>query len=232
VACASKRRISSGSLHAREIGRPVVDFGRRGQLTAVPQPGDQHRLEVGAGGIDRGGKPRRSRTEDQEADMAGRHRGLRRGGRRQAAARRQHRPFARVNGSASLRGETDARFTGSHPQRRGPMPVSETPAVERIARVLAGQRLSINAKGSDPSAGPPPVKCAWPLRPPPPPPPTRVMERPCRRRCVARVASAFTFSAVARAQLLQINKPCENRPTRGNRSCRVKRRGGGAVRGV
>ena len=33
------------------------------------------------------------------------------------------------------------------------MPVSETPAVERIARVLAGQRLSINAKGSDPSAG-------------------------------------------------------------------------------
>jgi hypothetical protein len=33
------------------------------------------------------------------------------------------------------------------------MPVSETPAVERIARVLAGQRLSVNAKGGDPSAG-------------------------------------------------------------------------------
>lgn len=33
------------------------------------------------------------------------------------------------------------------------MPVSETSAIERIARVLAGQRLSINAKGDDPSAG-------------------------------------------------------------------------------
>lgn len=33
------------------------------------------------------------------------------------------------------------------------MPVSEMSAIERIARVLAGQRLSINAKGSDPSAG-------------------------------------------------------------------------------
>lgn len=32
------------------------------------------------------------------------------------------------------------------------MPVSETPAVERIARVLAGQRLSANAEGADPSA--------------------------------------------------------------------------------
>ena len=32
------------------------------------------------------------------------------------------------------------------------MPVSEMTAVERIARVLAGQRLSANAKGSDPSA--------------------------------------------------------------------------------
>ena len=32
------------------------------------------------------------------------------------------------------------------------MPVSERTAVERIARVLAGQRLSSNAKGDDPSA--------------------------------------------------------------------------------
>ena len=32
------------------------------------------------------------------------------------------------------------------------MPISELSAVERIARVLAGQRLSANAKGSDPSA--------------------------------------------------------------------------------
>ena len=33
------------------------------------------------------------------------------------------------------------------------MPVSEMPAVERIARVLAGRRLSSNAEGKDPSAG-------------------------------------------------------------------------------
>jgi hypothetical protein len=33
------------------------------------------------------------------------------------------------------------------------MPVSETPLVERIARVLAGAALSSNAEGSDPSAG-------------------------------------------------------------------------------
>ena len=33
------------------------------------------------------------------------------------------------------------------------MPVSEKPAVERIARVLAGAALSSNAEGSDPSAG-------------------------------------------------------------------------------
>lgn len=33
------------------------------------------------------------------------------------------------------------------------MPVSEQPLVERIARVLAGEALSSNAHGSDPSAG-------------------------------------------------------------------------------
>lgn len=33
------------------------------------------------------------------------------------------------------------------------MPVSNTSAVERIARVLAGWRLSINGEGGDPSAG-------------------------------------------------------------------------------
>ena len=33
------------------------------------------------------------------------------------------------------------------------MDVSVTPVVERIARVLAGQRLSANAKGTSPSAG-------------------------------------------------------------------------------
>ena len=33
------------------------------------------------------------------------------------------------------------------------MPVSTMPAVERIARVIAGRVLSINAEGDDPSAG-------------------------------------------------------------------------------
>jgi len=40
------------------------------------------------------------------------------------------------------------------------MPVSNTPAIERIARVLAGQRLSANAKGNDRSAGSE-VDAAW-----------------------------------------------------------------------
>jgi hypothetical protein len=34
------------------------------------------------------------------------------------------------------------------------MPVSSLTLVERIARVLAGRELSINAEGDDPSAGP------------------------------------------------------------------------------
>ena len=33
------------------------------------------------------------------------------------------------------------------------MPVSNTPALERIARVIAGRVVSINAEGGDPSAG-------------------------------------------------------------------------------
>ncbi len=34
------------------------------------------------------------------------------------------------------------------------MPVSNLTLVERIARVLAGRALSVNAEGDDPSAGP------------------------------------------------------------------------------
>ena len=41
------------------------------------------------------------------------------------------------------------------------MPISSTPAVERIARVIAGRVLSINADGDDPSAGDR-VDSAWP----------------------------------------------------------------------
>ena len=40
------------------------------------------------------------------------------------------------------------------------MDISNTPLVERIARVLAGQRLSSNAEGSNPSAGAA-VDLAW-----------------------------------------------------------------------
>jgi hypothetical protein len=39
--------------------------------------------------------------------------------------------------------------------------ISETGAIERIARVLAGQRLSANAKGSDPSAADD-IDVVWP----------------------------------------------------------------------
>jgi len=41
------------------------------------------------------------------------------------------------------------------------MEISKTAAVERIARVLAGQRLSANAEGHEPSAAPD-VDDAWP----------------------------------------------------------------------
>ncbi len=41
------------------------------------------------------------------------------------------------------------------------MPVSNSRLVERIARVLAGREISINADGTDPSAGPD-VDAHWP----------------------------------------------------------------------
>ena len=41
------------------------------------------------------------------------------------------------------------------------MPTSATPAIERIARVLAGRQLSLNGGGSDPHAAGA-VDAAWP----------------------------------------------------------------------
>jgi hypothetical protein len=38
-------------------------------------------------------------------------------------------------------------------ERRNFMPISNTPAIERIARVIAGRMASINAEGEDRSAG-------------------------------------------------------------------------------
>jgi hypothetical protein len=59
-------------LHAGDVGGPVVDVGGRHQLAALRQAGDQHRLEVGAGGVDGGGVAGRAGAEDQDAGMAGR----------------------------------------------------------------------------------------------------------------------------------------------------------------
>jgi hypothetical protein len=64
------------ALDAVGIGRPVVDFGRRHQLAALGHAGDQHRLEVGAGGIDGGGVTGGAGTENDE----GLWRGLGHGG--------------------------------------------------------------------------------------------------------------------------------------------------------
>jgi len=41
------------------------------------------------------------------------------------------------------------------------MPTSTTPAIERIARVLAGRQLSLNGEGSDPHAASA-VDATWP----------------------------------------------------------------------
>jgi hypothetical protein len=46
-------------------------------------------------------------------------------------------------------------------RKEAAMDISHTPAVERIARVLAAWRLSANAEGSAPSAAPD-VNDAWP----------------------------------------------------------------------
>ncbi len=56
---------------AMGVARPVVHFGRGHQLAALLQPGDDHRLEVGAGGIDRGGPAGRAGAQDQQAGMLG-----------------------------------------------------------------------------------------------------------------------------------------------------------------
>ena len=58
-------------LDAHGVGRPVVDVGGGHQLAAGSQPGDDHRLQVGAGGVDRGGVAGRAGTEDQQGDVAG-----------------------------------------------------------------------------------------------------------------------------------------------------------------
>ena len=52
-----------------DVGRPVVDVGGRHQLAALRDAGDQHRLQVGARGIDGGGVAGRAGAEDQDAGV-------------------------------------------------------------------------------------------------------------------------------------------------------------------
>jgi hypothetical protein len=58
-----------GALQPLDVAGPVVDVGRRHQLAALLESGDQHRLQVGAGGIDRGRVAGRARAEDQQAGV-------------------------------------------------------------------------------------------------------------------------------------------------------------------
>ena len=67
-------------LHARHqvrahqavrVAGPVVHFGGGHQLAALLQAGDQHRLEVGAGGVDGGGVAGGAGTEDQQLGVLG-----------------------------------------------------------------------------------------------------------------------------------------------------------------
>jgi len=50
------------SLHADDVGGPVVHVGGGHELPALSEAGDQDRLEVGAGRIDRGGVAGRTGT--------------------------------------------------------------------------------------------------------------------------------------------------------------------------
>ena len=53
---------------------PVVDIGRRHQLAALLEAGDQHRLAVGACSVDGGAVAGGSGTQDDQAAMRwGRH---------------------------------------------------------------------------------------------------------------------------------------------------------------
>jgi hypothetical protein len=55
-----------GAHHAVDVTRPVVDVGRRHQLPALGDTGHEHRLQVGARGIDGRGIAGGARTEDQD----------------------------------------------------------------------------------------------------------------------------------------------------------------------
>jgi hypothetical protein len=56
---------------AVDVARPVVDFGGGGQLTARLHAGDQQRLEVGPGSVDRSAVTGRAGTENNHSRMTG-----------------------------------------------------------------------------------------------------------------------------------------------------------------
>ena len=58
-------------LDSRRVGGPVVDVGRGHQLPALGDAGDQDRLQVGSGGVDRGGVAGGAGAQDQEPGMFG-----------------------------------------------------------------------------------------------------------------------------------------------------------------
>jgi hypothetical protein len=62
-----------GPLHARGVGRPVVDVRGRHQLPALRDTGDQDGLEVGARRVHRRRIAGGTGTEDHEALVACRH---------------------------------------------------------------------------------------------------------------------------------------------------------------
>ncbi len=61
-----------GTGQAVWIARPVVHLGGGGQLTALLESGDQHRLEIGACCVDGGGVAGWAGAEDQQAGVTGR----------------------------------------------------------------------------------------------------------------------------------------------------------------
>ncbi len=62
-----------GALHAVGIRRPVIDIRGGHQLPALRHAGDQHRVQVGAGGIHGGAVTRGAGAENEKADVTGRH---------------------------------------------------------------------------------------------------------------------------------------------------------------
>src|SRR5687768_5518397 len=61
------------ALYAHRISRPVIDIGRGHELTALRDAGDEHRLEVGASGINRCAITGWAGAEDEEAGVFASH---------------------------------------------------------------------------------------------------------------------------------------------------------------